>query len=166
LWFDKEADEAAKLYTSIFKGSKIKEITTLSNTPSGTVEIVTAELAGQKFTLMSAGPYFKFNPSVSFLVACNTKREVESIWKKLFDGATVLMDLASYPFSERYGWLQDKYGLSWQIMFIRNHKMSQKIVPTIMFVGNVSGKAEDAIKFYVSVFKNSKIGSILRYGKG
>src|SRR5437762_13807116 len=93
LWFDKEAKEAAEFYTSIFKDSRVKNTTTLHNTPSGSVDIVTSGVAGQEFMLISAGPLFKFNPSVSFLVACKTKDEVEALWKKLSDGGGALMDL-------------------------------------------------------------------------
>ena len=166
LWFDKEAKEAAKFYTSAFKGSKIKTTTTLHNTPSGAVDIVTIELSGQEFMLISAGPLFKFNPSVSFLVACETKNEVDLLWEKLSEGGTPLMELGEYPFSERYGWVQDRYGLSWQVMFTGEHKVMQKITPTLMFVGKQYGKAEEAINFYATVFHNAKVGDILRYGRG
>lgn len=166
LWFDNNAEEAAKFYTSIFKDSKLKNVTTLHNTPSGTVEIFTVEVLGQEFTLISAGPLFKFNPSVSFLVACSTKEEVDGLWKKLSEGGTALMDLGEYPFSEKYGWMQDKYGLSWQIMFMGDHKVKHRIIPTLMFVGKQYGKAEEAINFYSSVFGNARVGDILRYSKG
>lgn len=166
LWFDNNAEEAAKFYTSIFKDSKLKNVTTLHNTPSGTVEIFTVEVLGQEFTLISAGPLFKFNPSVSFLVACSTKEEVDGLWKKLSEGGTALMDLGEYPFSEKYGWMQDKYGLSWQIMFRGDHKIKHRIIPTLMFVGKQYGKAEEAINFYSSVFGNARVGDILRYSKG
>jgi predicted 3-demethylubiquinone-9 3-methyltransferase (glyoxalase superfamily) len=166
LWFDNNAEEAAKFYTSIFKDSRLKNMTTLHNTPSGTVEIITIEVLGQEFTLISAGPLFKFNPSVSFLVACSTKEEVDELWKKLSEGGAALMDLGEYPFSEKYGWVQDKYGLSWQIMFMGDHKIKQRIIPTLMFVGTQNGKAEEAINFYSSVFGNSRVGDILRYSKG
>jgi predicted 3-demethylubiquinone-9 3-methyltransferase (glyoxalase superfamily) len=166
LWFDNNAEEAAKFYTSIFKDSKIKNVTTLHNTPSGTVEIFTVEVLGQEFTLISAGPLFKFNPSVSFLVACSTKEEVDELWKKLSEGGTALMDLGEYPFSEKYGWMQDKYGLSWQIMFMGDHKIKHRIIPTLMFVGKQYGKAEEAINFYSSIFGNARVGDILRYSKG
>lgn len=166
LWFDNNAEEAAKFYTSIFKDSKLKNVTTLHNTPSGTVEIFTVEVLGQEFTLISAGPLFKFNPSVSFLVACSTKEEVDGLWKKLSEGGTALMDLGEYPFSEKYGWVQDKYGLSWQIMFMGDHKIKHRIIPTLMFVGKQYGKAEEAINFYSSVFGNARVGDILRYSKG
>jgi len=166
LWFDKEANEAAKFYTSIFKDSKINSTTMLHNTPSGTVDIVTIELLGQEFTLISAGPLFKFNPSVSFLVACKTKDEVDALWEKLSEGGTALMDLGEYPFSERYGWVQDRYGLSWQVMFVGEHKINQKITPTIMFADKQAGRAEEAVNFYATVFHGAKVGDILRYSKG
>ena len=166
LWFDNDAQEAAKFYTSIFKDSRLKNVTTLHNTPSGTVEIFTVEVLGQEFTLISAGPLFKFNPSVSFLVACSTKEEVDELWKKLSEGGTALMDLGEYPFSEKYGWVQDKYGLSWQIMFMGDYKTKQRIIPTLLFVGKQNGKAEEAINFYSSVFGNSRVGEVLRYSKG
>ena len=166
LWFDKEAKEAAEFYTSVFENSKIKDTTTLHNTPSGSVDMVTIELSGQDFTLLSAGPLFKFNPSVSFLVACQTKDEVDALWEKLSVGGAALMELGEYPFSEKYGWTQDKYGLSWQVMFMGERKIKQKITPTLMFVREVCGKAEEAINFYASIFNNAKVGDILRYGGG
>lgn len=166
LWFDKEAKEAAKFYTSLFRDSRIKSTTTLHNTPSGSVDIVTIELAGQEFMLISAGPLFKFTPAVSFLIACNTKEEVEALWKKLSAGGRALMELGEYPFSEKYGWVQDRYGLSWQVMFMGDQKIKQKITPVLLFVGKQAGKAEDAINFWVSVFHHAKAGEILRYGKG
>jgi predicted 3-demethylubiquinone-9 3-methyltransferase (glyoxalase superfamily) len=166
LWFDKEAREAAEFYTAIFKDSKIKNTATLHNTPSGDADIVTVELMGQEFTLISAGPYFKFTPAVSFLVACSTKDEVVALWRELSEGGSALMELGEYPFSEKYGWLQDKYGLSWQVMFMGGREVEQKITPTLLFVGEQCGKAEEAVNFYASVFHNAKVGDILRYGKG
>jgi predicted 3-demethylubiquinone-9 3-methyltransferase (glyoxalase superfamily) len=166
LWFDNNADEAAKFYTSIFKNSQIKNRTTLHNTPSGTVEIFTVQLLGQEFTLISAGPLFKFNPSVSFLITCSTKEEVDELWRKLSEGGTALMELGEYPFSEKYGWMQDKYGLSWQVIYISDRNTKQRIIPTLLFVGKQYGKAEEAINFYASVFENARVGDIIRYSKG
>jgi predicted 3-demethylubiquinone-9 3-methyltransferase (glyoxalase superfamily) len=166
LWFDKEAREAAALYTSIIERSRIEKTTTLRNTPSGSVDIITIELSGQKFLLISAGPLFTFNPSVSFLVACKTEEEVDALWERLAEGGSALMKLGEYPFSEKYGWVQDRYGLSWQVMLMGEHRIRQKITPTLMFVGEVCGKAEEAINFYAAVFHNAKVGGILRYGKG
>ncbi|MGH9460072.1 MAG: VOC family protein [Vicinamibacteria bacterium] len=174
LWFDKEAREAAKRYTSLFSAtfdstqekSRIKNESMLDDTPSGTVEIVTVDLLGEEFTLMSAGPLFKFTPAVSFLVACKKKAEVDSLWEELSEDGTTLMELDEYPFSQRYGWVQDRYGLSWQVMFMGDRKIEQRIIPTLMFVGKQCGKAEEAVRFFASVFRNAKVGDILRYGKG
>jgi predicted 3-demethylubiquinone-9 3-methyltransferase (glyoxalase superfamily) len=165
LWFDKEAKEAAEFYTSILKNSKIKNTATLHNTPSGTVDLLTIQLLGQEFRLINAGPLFKFTPAVSFLVACHTKEEVDALWKGLSKGGSALMELGEYPFSERYGWTQDRYGLSWQVMLMADPKIEQRITPTLMFVGKQCGRAEEAINFYSSVFHNAKVHHILRYGK-
>lgn len=166
LWFDKEAVEAAEFYAAVFADSKIKSTVTLHNTPSGDADMVTAELAGQEFTLISAGPLFKFTPAVSFLVQYETKGEVDAAWNRLYQGGTALMELGEYPFSARYGWLQDKYGLSWQLMYTREGAIKQKIVPMLLFVGAECGRAEEAIRFYASVFRDSEVGDILPYGPG
>lgn len=166
LWFDKEALEAAEYYTSLIPDSAILATTQLQDTPSGTVEIVDIKLAGQRFQFLSAGPEFRFNPSVSFLVALRTAEEVDALWSKFVAGGTALMELGSYPFSERYGWLQDKYGLSWQVMYMGDRPIEQVITPTLMFVGEVCGKAEEALATYTTVFKNARIGAIDRYGDG
>ena len=165
LWFDKEGRDAAESYTKIFKNSAVKSVNTLQNTPSGGVEIVNLELAGQPFTFMSAGPLFKINPAVSFLVACPSKEEVDRVWGELSKGGSALMELGQYPWSERYGWIQDRYGVSWQVMFVGNRPIQQTIIPTLMFVGEQSGRAEEAINLYASVFHNAKVDHIVRYGE-
>ena len=165
LWFDKEANEAAKLYTEAFKGS-IRNTTQLHDTPSGTVDIVDIEIAGQEFTLLNAGPLFKFTPAISFLVTCDSKQEIDALWAKLSDGGSALMEIGEYPFADRYGWLADRYGLSWQLLFRTAGKATQKIIPTLLFVGDQAGNAEAAMKFYASVFRNARVGDIDRYGKG
>jgi predicted 3-demethylubiquinone-9 3-methyltransferase (glyoxalase superfamily) len=165
LWFDKEAREAARLYTSIFKDSRIKNSAMLHNTPSGTVDLLTVEVLGQEFRFINAGPLFKFTPTVSFLVACERKEEVDALWNELSEGGSVLRGLGEYPFSERYGWAQDRYGLSWQLMLVGNRKIEQRITPALMFVGEQCGRAEEAISFYLSVFHDAKVDHILRYGK-
>lgn len=173
LWFDKEAEEAAEFYTTLFPDSKITNVTTLHDTPSGDTDIVSFELAGQPFMAISAGPLFQFNPSVSFIVNFDPSRDkdarnnIDSLWEGLSEGGQVLMPLDKYPFSERFGWLQDKYGLSWQLI-LSNPEGEERpfLVPALMFVGDVVGRAEEAINFYLSVFKNSKMGEIIRFGAG
>jgi predicted 3-demethylubiquinone-9 3-methyltransferase (glyoxalase superfamily) len=129
------------------------------------VDLLTIELLGQEFRLINAGPLFKFTPAVSFLVACETKKEVDALWNELSKGGSALMELSEYPFSERYGWTQDRYGLSGQVMFMGDRQIEQRITPTLMFVGQQSGRAEEAINFYSSVFHDAKVDHILRYGK-
>lgn len=175
LWFDKQAREAAEFYAGLLPDSKIKNTTTLTDTPSGDCEIVSFELAGQPFMAISAGPLFKFNPSVSFQIKCNSEEEVDALWEQLSSGGKALMPLGSYPFSARYGWVEDKYGLSWQLMHVGTMPLAQRITPALLFVGDVYGKAEEAIHFYVSVFKGAPKGGSLgdtkadvlaRYGRG
>lgn len=106
LWFDKEAGEAAKFYTSVFKESKVRSSTKIENSPSGTAEVISLELLGQEFKLISGGPYFKFTEAISFMVNCETQEEIDYYWDKL----------SADPKAEQCGWLKDKYGLSWQIV--------------------------------------------------
>jgi predicted 3-demethylubiquinone-9 3-methyltransferase (glyoxalase superfamily) len=174
LWFDKEAKAAAEFYASIFPDSRVTNITTLQhNTPSGDTDVVSFELWGQKFMAISAGPLFKFNPSVSFFVNFdpsreeNARKKLDAMWEKLSEGGTALMPLDKYPFSERYGWIADKYGVSWQLILTNPEGDPRPpIIPSLLFVGEVCGQAEEATDFYLSVFKNSKRGAVVRYPKG
>jgi predicted 3-demethylubiquinone-9 3-methyltransferase (glyoxalase superfamily) len=166
LWFGKEAKEAAELYVSLIAGSEIKSLRTIHDTPSGDCDIVSFELAGQPFMALSAGPLFKFNPSVSFHVKCKTGEEVDTLWRKLSEGGKIRMPLRRYPFSERYGWTEDRYGLSWQLMLAGGSEIKQKITPVLMFVNKVCGKAEEAVNFYTSVFKDPSLKVLARDGKG
>jgi predicted 3-demethylubiquinone-9 3-methyltransferase (glyoxalase superfamily) len=107
LWYDKVAREAAEFYTSIFADSRILNVTTLADTPSGNVEIITFELLGQRFMAIGAGPEFTFNESISFMVRCETQDEIDYYWEKLTAGGGQ---------EGQCGWLKDKYGLSWQVV--------------------------------------------------
>jgi predicted 3-demethylubiquinone-9 3-methyltransferase (glyoxalase superfamily) len=165
LWFDKEAKEATEFYVSSFPNSKTTNITTLHDTPSGDADIVSFNLSGQQFMAISAGPLFKFNPSTSFIVGCETKEEIDKLWEKLSKGGKTLMPIDKYPFSDRYGWTEDRYGLSWQLILTKPEGDERpKIVPSLLFVGEIYGKAREAINFYLSVFKPSKLGTMLHYG--
>jgi predicted 3-demethylubiquinone-9 3-methyltransferase (glyoxalase superfamily) len=173
LWFDRQAEEAAGFYASIFKDSRVGNVTRASKVgfeihglPEGIVMNVEFEIGGEKFIAINGGPLFKFTPAVSFLVGCKTKEEVDIYWGKLSQGGTPMMDLGRYPHSEWYGWIQDRYGVSWQVMYLGDRKMNQKVTPTLMFASQQWGQAETAVNFYISVFHNSETGGILRYGKG
>ena len=113
LWFDNQAEEAAKFYTSVFKNSKIGRIlrydevsAKAAGRPAGSVLTVEFEIEGQTFTALNGGPQFKFNESVSFVVNCKTQEEVDYFWEKLTAGGGQ---------ESECGWLKDKFGLSWQI---------------------------------------------------
>lgn len=165
IWFDKEAVTAAEFYVSVFPDSRITSTTVLRDTPSGDTDIVSFVLAGYAFQAISAGPFFKLNPSVSFTVNCATAGEVDALWAKLADGGQALMPLDAYPFNPRFGWVQDRFGVSWQLALSETNAAGQpSITPSLLFVGANCGKAEDAISFYTSVFSNSAVGHVMRYG--
>lgn len=155
LWFDKEAKEAAAFYTGLFPDSRISRTQILQDTPSGDAETVDFELAGQPFEAISAGPYFQLNPSISLTVACRTAEEVDALHHALSDGGADLMPLGEYPFSHRYAWVQDRYGLSWQLMLMQGTPPAQKIAPHLLFAGAAEGKAAQAVRFYQEVFHDS-----------
>ena len=122
LWFDRQAEEAAKFYTSIFKNSKIlstayygKEGYEIHKMPEGTVMTVEFELEGQKFVALNGGPVFTFNEAVSFIVNCTNQQEVDYYWEKLSQGGD--------PKSQQCGWLKDKFGLAWQVVPVQLTKM-------------------------------------------
>ena len=156
LWFDGNAKAAADFYCSVFQNSKIT-----SENPV----VVNFELAGVKFMGLNGGPQFKPTPSISFFLTCDTDEEVVRYWDILREGGNILIPLDKYPWSEKYGWCSDKYGFTWQIFKGKQSEVKQKIVPLLMFASNRYGKTEEAIKFYVSLFKNSEIQTLDLYGK-
>jgi predicted 3-demethylubiquinone-9 3-methyltransferase (glyoxalase superfamily) len=122
LWFDRQAEEAATFYVSLFKNSKIKAIThygeeaaKMSGLAVGTVLTVTFQLNGQEFMGLNGGPLFKFSEAVSFIVNCDSQKEVDTLWRKLTEGGA----------ESQCGWLKDKFGLSWQIVPTALGKMLQ-----------------------------------------
>lgn len=174
LWFDKEAKEAASFYASVFEDdSEVTNVTTLHDTPSGDADVVSFKLWGYSFMAISAGPLFKFNPSISFMVNFdpsqdeNAKTRIDAMWAKLSEGGKTLMPLDAYPFSERYGWVEDRYGVSWQLILTNPEGEERpRIIPSLLYVTDECEAAEEATDFYISVFKNSKRGAITRYPSG
>lgn len=165
-WFDNQVKEATAFYTTLFENSKVKSLTTIPNTPSGDCDIVTFDLAGQSFMAMSAGPMFQINPSVSLFVVFENEVEIDATWNKLADGAKVLMPFNTYPWAKKYGWLQDKYGISWQLSMSERHMLEQKITPLLMFTQTHAGQAKEAMEYYTSIFPDSKIEMSVPYGAG
>lgn len=172
LWFNKEAEEAAKFYTSLFKNSEIRDNASYSEAGQevhgqkpGSVMTVEYALDGFRFSALNGGPAFKFNPSISFFVNCQSEGEVDALWEELAQDGSVLMPLQAYPFSDRYGWVADRYGLSWQLS-ASGDGVRSSIIPSLLFVGAQAGQAEAAMDFYTSVFSDSQIGEIFRYSAG
>ena len=109
LWFNDKAEEAANLYVSLFKNSKIDSISRYGDAgpgPKGSVMTVNFQLEGQKFIALNGGPHFSFTPAISLFVNCESQQEVDRLWDELSEGGR----------KDRCGWLQDRYGLSWQII--------------------------------------------------
>lgn len=156
LWFDGQAKEAAEFYCSVFDHSKITAENPI---------VVTFELSRQKFMCLNGGPMFRINPSISFFVVCETEAEIDNTWKRLSDGGSVLMALDKYEWSEKYGWIQDKFGVNWQLAYGKLTDVGQKFTPSILFTEKQNGKAEQAIHFYTSIFHDSSIIGILKYSE-
>jgi len=151
LWFDHQAEEAAKFYVSVFKNSKIVQISRYSKAgyefhkrPAGSVMVVAFELDGQEFTALNGGPVFTFNEAVSLQVSCDTQEEVDYYWEKLSEGGN--------PKAQQCGWLKDKYGLSWQIV--------PTVVPEMM-KDHESAKAQRAMEAMMRM-KKPDIGELER----
>ncbi|MCM2326240.1 MAG: VOC family protein, partial [Candidatus Woesearchaeota archaeon] len=169
LWFDDNAEEAAKFYVSLFNDSNIQgtqRYDEVSAKPSGkkpgSVMTVSFKINGMEFGGINGGPLFKLNPSVSFFTYGKTVKEVDELYHKLSKEGEVMMPLDRYPFSERYAFFKDKFGVSWQVMLSKDEK---QIVPCLLFVNKKCGKAEDAVKLYTKLFDGSKILDMQRYGK-
>lgn len=170
LWFDTEAKEAAAFYCAAFPDSKIMSSTVLRDTPSGDCDVVTFNLSGHDFMAISAGPLFEINPSISFILNFDPSQDeqaeehLKELWGKLIEGGTALMPLQEYPFSKQYGWVQDRCRVSWQLMLTNPAGEPRPfITPSLLFAGDNTNKAEEAVQFYLGVFKNAKQGTVARY---
>ena len=147
LWFDGTARDAAVFYCSVFEKAKITSDTSL---------VVTFELEGKKMMGLNSGPKFRINPSISLFVTCANDQEIETSWKKLIEGGSALMPLDKYPWAEKYGWVKDRFGMTWQLMVGDLAQRSQKIIPSFLFSNNQYGNARNAIRFYTAIFPGSE----------
>lgn len=166
LWFDKEAKEATEFYVSLFSNSKIDSLSVIPDTPSGDCDSISFTLCGQSFMAISAGPYFTLNPAISFSVMFGSEEELQSVWDALAKGGKALMPLDTYPWAEKYGWVQDHFGVSWQLSLDKNQTKEQRIIPSLLFTQDKAGMAAAAITEYVQIFPNSKSDLQVAYEKG
>ena len=163
LWFDSNAEEAINFYTSVFAHSSVQS---LMRMPDGKVMTAGFQLNGQGFAALNGGLMYTFNPATSFFVVCETKEESDEIWHTLTTDGQILMPLNAYPWSAWYGWGQDRFGVSWQVMLNAKGENQQQLLPSLMFAGELLERADEAVNFYVSTFKNAKTVKIDRYTEG
>jgi predicted 3-demethylubiquinone-9 3-methyltransferase (glyoxalase superfamily) len=173
IWFDGQAEQAAAFYTRIFPESRITATSHFPESgenppgkPPGSVLTVEFELAGRVFTAINGGPDFTPNPSISFFVLADTPEKAERLYGVLADGGEALMPLDTYPWSQRYGWVKDRFGVSWQVMAGQREPGTATIVPCLMFAGTQHGRAEEAMNAYTRVFPESRVGLVERYAAG
>jgi len=173
LWFDNQAESAAAFYVATFPGGRVtatshypESFDAPGGQPRGSVLTVEFEVAGQRFSALNGGPMFTLDPSISFFVFVDSPAEADRLFAALADGGTALMPIDAYPWSERYGWVQDRYGVSWQVLAGRRAPGGAVIVPCLMFSDAVSGRAEEAMRFYAGALPGGEVESITRYEAG
>lgn len=155
IWFDGNAKDAAEFYVSVFSNSEIQESNPI---------VTTWTSSGQKFMLLNGGPVFKPNPSISFFTVLESEAEIHDVWKRLSQNGKILMPLDAYPWASRYGWVEDQYGVSWQLTLDKPDGISELFYPAFLFTGPQYGRAETAINFYLSIFEHTSLRFISRYG--
>jgi predicted 3-demethylubiquinone-9 3-methyltransferase (glyoxalase superfamily) len=182
LWFDGNAREAVEFYITVFPGSKVnggskypaEGLLDFQKPLAGKDLAIEFNLAGHNFTAINAGPEFKPTPSISCFVNFDpahdpqAREHLDEVWDKLIDGGEALMPLDSYPFSEYYGWVKDRYGYTWQLILTKPEGEPRPcIIPSLMFGDGVVNRAEEAVNFYRSVFNevgyDAKLGISARY---
>lgn len=170
LWFDDQAEEAAAVYTGIFPDSRVTGISRYPESfdnpagkPRGSLMTVEIEVAGTPLTLLNGGPQFTINPTISFLAHTDSIEETERIATALAEGGSYMMELGEYPWSPRYAWVEDRFGVSWQVMTWPDGRRRAPIVPCLMFAGEVHGRAEEALNHYAAGFPGGKVEALERY---
>ena len=154
LWYNKQAKEAARLYSTAFSDCRIISESDM---------VVELRISDQDFLLLDGGPDFQPNPSISFYYVCESEEELMQAWNAFTEKGKIMMPLDKYPWGEKYGWVGDPYGVTWQLALGKISDVGQKITPCLLFAGEQFGKAEEAIAFYCSVFKNTSVDGILKW---
>lgn len=170
LWHDGAAEEAARLYVSLLPGSSIGRIARFGKVgqevhgqPEGRVLTVEADLAGTRIATLNGGPAFRFTTAFSLFVTLPDRAQVDRAWAGLIEDGEALMPIDAYPWSPRYGWLRDRWGLGWQIMQGDPAAAGRAVRPCLLFGGAAAGSAEAAIAEWTSVFPGSRVGEVMRH---
>lgn len=169
IWFDGAAEAAATAYAALFPDTTIANVSRYGEgapLPAGTALVVELDLAGQRFQLLNGGPQFRPNPSISFFVQLDDADAARRIYAGLAEGGQPLMPLGAWPWSPCYGWVQDRFGVSWQVMVGPREASDPVIVPCLMFAEGVHGRAAEAIRQYVGLFGRARVGRLEPYAEG
>lgn len=157
IWMNGTANAAVNLYKSAFSNTII-----LADTPM----VKMLGFGNQKLMLLDGGPHYQPNPSVSLYVVFETEEQIKQAFEMLSVDGKILMPYNTYPWSKKYVWLEDKFGVSWQLSFAENNDPLHRLSPVLMFTGSNAGKAEEAIQYYTALFPNSSVRNIFRYEAG
>jgi predicted 3-demethylubiquinone-9 3-methyltransferase (glyoxalase superfamily) len=171
LWFDGAAEEAAALYTTLVPGSGIGTVTRYGKAgfehhgqPEGQAMSVEFRLGGQKMLALNGGPHFRPTPAVSYFLAFEDRAALDRAWEALGEGGQERMPLDAYPWSPRYGWIDDRWGMSWQLALGDPAQTGGQVVtPMLLFVGAQAGQAEAAMAHYTAIFPDAGIEGVLRH---
>ena len=158
IWYDQNGLEAFDYYTAVFPNSDIYKSNPV---------VIQASIAGLDFIGINGGPMFKPNPSISFMVVFESKEALQQAWDQLIQGSNILMPLTHYPFSAYYGWLEDRFQVSWQFYLGKLADVNnQAVVPTLMFGSKHQGQCQEALDFYQKLFSDFELQGILKYTEG
>lgn len=169
LWFDGDAVEAVALYTSVLPQTRVTSVIRYTEgmpLPAGQVMLVEFDVAGRRFQALNGGHAFRPNPSISFFVQLDDADEGRRIFESLADCGQILMPMDAYAWSRCYGWVQDRFGVSWQIFVRADALGAPGIVPCLLFSGQVHGRAGEAMQRYSGLFPDAHVDTIERYGPG
>jgi len=178
LWFDHVAAEAANFYAEVLPGATVTDtqyyptegLLDFQQEFAGKELTVEFEVQGYRFVAINAGPEFRVNPSVSFMLNFDPSRDerarehLDEVWAALSDGGSELMPLGEYEFSPHYGWIQDRYGVSWQLILTDAAGEPRPfVIPNLLFGGSAQNRAGEAMEYYTSVFEGARTGDVWRY---
>jgi predicted 3-demethylubiquinone-9 3-methyltransferase (glyoxalase superfamily) len=170
LWYDGDAEAAATLYARLIPGSTVGTVTRygaagqeIHGRPEGSAMTVDIDLAGTRITALNGGPQFRFTPAISLFVTLPDRADLDRLWDGLAEGGEVLMPLDAYPWSPRYGWLTDRWGLAWQLYLGDPAASGRAVAPCLTFGGASAGQAEAAMTFWTPLLPGSAIDGVARY---
>lgn len=170
LWFDGQVEEAANFYTTTLRGGQITRVDLYPDAGSkeygyepGDVQIVTFEAEGLQFVIINGGPLYTLNPAVSIAIYRTRPEDLVDLWNKLIQGGKERVPLGPSSFSQSFGWLTDKYGVSWQLMLAPDQRIA---APSLLFADGSAGRAEQALRYYTETLPGSTLGTLARFGAG